>query len=291
MLFALDTSAFKTELDSYQKELKKNTDEEIINNTLLQTIDTSTLPEIEETSDAYIKAEAYITEKKRYEAILDDIQTKLSRENAKPETLRIPQIIQDLENQLEQSKLEMNSWIKKNRLEAIEKSKELVSIKKNIEIHISEIERNIKNSTIYAPISGRISEVERPNVGDYILAGEEILRIIPQDNESLKADIYVDPSYIARIKVGDLIRIKFPGLAPSRYGMIETKVSLVPPDVTIAQNSQPVFIVEATIDNPYLYTKHGQSAKLLPGITAEARIITERSTAMQMILRKLDFIN
>ncbi len=53
-----------------------------------------------------------------------------------------------------------------------------------------------------------------------ILAGEELLRIVPQDNESLKADIYVDPSYVARVKVGNPVRIKFLGLAPSRYGRV-----------------------------------------------------------------------
>jgi len=68
-------------------------------------------------------------------------------------------------------------------------------------------------------------------------------------------------------------------------------VSIVPPDVTVTQTGQVAFIVEATIDSPFLYTKHGQSAKLLPGITAESRIVTDRSTVMQMVLRKLDFIN
>ena len=67
--------------------------------------------------------------------------------------------------------------------------------------------------------------------------------------------------------------------------------SVVPPDVTVMTTGQPAFVVEAVIENPYLSTKHGQTARLLPGISAEARIVTDRSTAMQMVLRKLDFIN
>ena len=47
----------------------------------------------------------------------------------------------------------------------------------------------------------------------------------------------------------------------------------------------------AKIKDPYLKTKTGQTARLIPGITAEGRIITERSTVMQMVLRKLDFIS
>ena len=53
----------------------------------------------------------------------------------------------------------------------------------------------------------------------------------------------------------------------------------------------PIFIAEAPISEDYLISTDGQVAKLIPGITAEARIITEKSTIMKMILRKLDFIN
>ena len=72
--------------------------------------------------------------------------------------------------------------------------------------------------------------------------------------------------------------------------MVETQVQIVPPDVTY-QNGNAVFLVEAQIDSPYLIAKNGQTAKLIPGITAEGRIVTDRSTVMQMVLRKLDFIN
>lgn len=57
--------------------------------------------------------------------------------------------------------------------------------------------------------------VTKLNTGDYIFAGEEILRIIPQNEEKLKAKIYIDPSYIARVKVGNPVKIKFQGLPPS----------------------------------------------------------------------------
>lgn len=136
-----------------------------------------------------------------------------------------------------------------------------------------------------------LQKQKKVNQGDYILAGEEIIKIVPEDNQALIAELYVDPSYVARIKVGNGVKIKFPGLPPSRYGQIETEVSLVPPDVSLSPEGQPIFIVEAKIKDPYLKTKTGQTARLIPGITAEGRIITERSTVMQMVLRKLDFMN
>lgn len=290
LLFTLDTTVYETELDAYKKELNKCHQDIYINEVFLKTIETEILPQIDTNSDAFVKANSYITEMQRYQTAITDIQTKLEREQTKPESLKIPQNIIDLQNQLNQNKLSFETWKNNQKITALDLKKNLQSSKNSIESRITELERAIKNSTIYAPINGRIFETTKLNIGDYLLAGEEVLRIVPQDNEKLKADIYVDPSYIARVSIGNPVKIKFPGLPPSRYGMIETEVSIVPPDVTYL-NETAIFIVEAEINSPYLTTKNGQTAKLLPGISAEGRIVTDRSTVMQMVLRKLDFIN
>lgn len=290
LLFTLDTTVYQTELETYKKELLKNQNDIFINEIVLQTIEKNSLPQISKNSDAYVKANSYITELHRYQAIISDVKTKLEREQNKPQSLKIPLNITDLQNQLNQNELAFESWKNGQKLAALDTEKALQSAKNSIVSQITELERAIKNSTIYTPINGRISEVTKLNTGDYIFAGEEILRIIPQNEEKLKAEIYIDPSYIVRIKVGNPVKIKFPGLPPSRYGMMETEISIVPPDVTYV-NGQPVFIAEAQINSPYLIAKNGQTAKLIPGITAEGRIVTDRSTVMQIILRKLDFMN
>ena len=291
LLFSLDTTALKTELESYRLAQKKNLENLHVYKILAETISSSKLETGEDDTDAYLKSKSYLLEKSRYETMVEDARVKYEREKDAPAGLRVPQTIADLENQYRQTKLSYETWLSNQSIQTNEKVSSLETERKSYESRISELERAIKNSTIYAPISGRISEVTKFNSGDYILAGEEVLKIVPQDNESLRADIYVDPSYVARVKVGNPVKIKFPGLAPSRYGMVETEVSLVPPDVTLTATGQAAFVVEAVIVNPYLQTKQGQTARLLPGITAEARIVTERSTAMQMVLRKLDFIN
>jgi len=290
LLFALDSSVFKKELEAYKKEQIKNENDTFINNILLQTIDTEKLPEIDELSDAFVKASGYIAELHRYQTVILDVQTKLKREKTKPASLKIPQNIIDLQNQLNQNELAFESWKNNQKMQALENEKQFLSVKNSIESHISELERAIQNSTIYAPISGRITEITKLNIGDYLLSGVEILKIVPQNHETLKVDIYIDPNYVARVKIGNPLKIKFPGLPPSRYGIKETEISIIPPDVTYLDN-QPVFIAEAEIASPYLTAKNGETAKLLPGITAEGRIVTARSTIMQMVLRKLDFIN
>lgn len=291
LLFSLDTAVYETELAAYKKEREKNLNEIFENQILLETMETEKKPAANTTSDAVIKSLAYITEFKRYQNLIEEAKIKLEREENAPPALKIPQNIEDLKLQLTRQELSFEAWKNSQKIQALEQKKQLQAANSSVESRISELERAVKNSTIYAPISGRVSEVKKVNVGDYILSGEEIARIIPQNSESLKAELYINPSHIARVKVGNPVKIKFPGLPPSRYGMTETEISLVPPDVSLNNSGQPVFIAEAVIHEPELKTKHAQTAMLIPGMTAEARIITDRSTVLQMILRKLDFMN
>ena len=296
LLLQLDTQALQKELQAYQMQMETVTSDIAINDVLMQTIKTEenvalkTLqnnPQYQKQAEAI--SAAYLYELNSHKNELDELQLKLQREKDKPAALRVLQTVQDLENQYNQSFLALQSLKNSEFLKAIEKQKQLASSKINIESQIAELSRNIKNATITSPISGRIIEVKKLNNGDYVLAGEELLKVVPDDAEKLKAYLYVDPAYIARVRTGNPVKIKFPGLPPSRFGQVETVVSVVPPDAEV-NNGEVFFSVEALIDKPYLESSDGQIAKLLPGITAEGRIITERSTVLRMLLRKLDFI-
>lgn len=292
LLFKLDCSVYESELEAYEKEFSKNESDIEANNILIEAIlDKSVIKNsnIDSSQLKYLKANAFVIELEKYEKALVELKTKLSREEAKPESLKVPHLIQDLKNEIEQNEIALNVWKTNSKDRALENNKQLIMNKNSLLSKIKEIERIIQNATIIAPIDGIVSEISKHNIGDYILAGEEILKIIPQNNNSLIADIYVDPNYIAQVNIGNSVKIKFPGLPPSRYGQQETTVNIIPPDVTYIGET-PVFIVKAEIQEPYLIANNGKKANLLPGISAEGRIVTERCTVLQMILKKLDFI-
>lgn len=291
LLFTLDTSATEEELSAERMQLLKTSGDIQTAQTLLSVMKTGTFPDVPKQSDAYVRSAAYLYEKKRYEAVIQDVKTKLEREKDKPASLAVPQNIQDLQTQYDQNVLQYDTWRNTQLTQTLETYKQLQTVQNSTKSRISELERAVRNGTLYAPISGRLTEIKKMNIGDYVMTGEEILRIIPEDTTALKADLYVDPAYIARVAVGDPVKIRFPGLPPARYGQLETTISLIPPDCTVLPTGAAVFIAEAEIKEPYLTAKNGRKAQLLSGITAEGRIITERNTVMHMILRKLDFIN
>lgn len=290
LLFSLDTSVYKLELEYNKNELIRYQNEQKNNIVFLTYLEKGNLNSNNIENIDNPKLVNYLSELQRYEAVINDFKNKLEREEQKPNSLKIPINIEDLKYQISENTYILESWKATQKLQAYEEKKQIEISLNSINGKINELERNIKNATIISPISGCISEVQNINVGDYIMAGEEILKIVPQSDEKIKADIYIDPSYIALIKKGDSIKIKFQGLPPSKYGIIETSISVVSPDISYI-NGTGVFIIESDIVYPFLTTKKGQKKKLVPGITGEGLIIIDKTTVLQMLFKKLDFIN
>jgi multidrug efflux pump subunit AcrA (membrane-fusion protein) len=193
--------------------------------------------------------------------------------------------------ELELAELQFAAWKNTQMIETMDVLKGLLQNRENLERRISDLDRNIRNATIRAPISGKVNEYRQLNRGDTILPGEEIVTVVPDDESSLKAELYVDPAYIAQVKIGQIVSLRFPGLPPSKFGKIEAEINLIPPDFTQGSNSSPVFVVEAVIKTPWLTSSGGEKIYLRPGIGAMGRIIVDQDTVMRMILKKLDFIN
>src|SRR5574344_452068 len=272
LLLILDTTFYQKELEVNEKVLNKTNDDIYTNEELLRTIRTNKLVNYN-SSDTYMNCSSYLIEKETYEKKITEKENQVEREKNKPDSLIIPQNIKDLEYEISQERLNFEIWMRTKEMNEIETKKQLQSKKINIESRIIELERLIKNSTIYASISGKISE---------------ILGIIPQNIDKLKADIYVDTSMVTKIKIGNPVKIKFAGLSPIQYGLLQTEISLIPPDSTLI-DGKIIFKLEADITNPVLYGKKDEEIRLIPGITGDCRIITLKTTVFKMILNKMDY--
>ena len=289
ILLKVDDSSEATDLENTREQLAKIKQEIEENNTLLASITAEkNMAKLE--SGAWIKSAAFLAECDRKKNILQQQQQELKREENMPEALRTQQKINECKANVEQSEFSFSSWKNDQITQSTDKVNSLKERVQSLESHIAALERTVKNATLYAPISGRIDEVMELNTGDYVIAGNELLRIIPDGGQKLKAEIVVDASHIARIKTGQEAKLRFPGLPPSSFGQLSSYISLIPADMTVVSN-MPVFEVDAEIPKPYLVSSSGEKIHLRPGISAEARIVISRDTVLKMILRKLDFIN
>jgi multidrug resistance efflux pump len=294
MLLLLDVSADVLELENSRKLMERLENNILINNALVETIRQGVnAAAVEKTGgdEASIRCETYLIERRRQEGQIEELRVKLDREHAMPGGLAVKQRLEDITRELELAELQLASWKNTKMIESIDSLKSLLQNRENLERRISDLERNIRNATIRAPIAGRVNEYRRLNVGDAVLPGEEIITVVPDDESSLKAELYVDPAYIAQVKIGQKVTLRFPGLPPSKFGKIEAEINLIPPDFTQQPDSGPVFVVEALVKTPWLTSSGGEKIYLRPGIGAIGRIIVSQDTVMRMILKKLDFIN
>lgn len=252
------------------------------------TADVNTAPLIN--SQAWIMCEAWIGEQNRLKQQAEQTNVRLERERAMPENMRSSQKLADLEAELASAQTVIESSRSRKLLSTTEGLKTLRQNAQAIERRISDLERKIKDAVVTAPISGRIDEIRRVNTGDYVMAGEEMVRIIPQESDTIKAELQIDPSNIARIKGGQRVFLRFPALPPSDFGQLEATISIVPADVSLGAGNIAIFLVEAELAQSSLTAPNGERIQLRSGMGAQARIKLSRETVLRMILHKLDFI-
>ncbi|MDR2784163.1 MAG: HlyD family secretion protein [Treponema sp.] len=294
ILLRLDVLADTLELDNSKKLMERLVNNILIYDTLLETIRQGANAAVMKkmnSEEASIRSETYLIEHRRQQGQIEEMRIKLDRERAMPGTLAVTQRLEDVERELELAELQFASWKNTQMIDTMDMVKSLLQNRESLERRISDLERNIRNATIHAPISGRINEYRQLNRGDTVLPGEEIITVVPDAESTLKAELQVDPAYIAQVKIGQKVTLRFPGLPPSKFGKIDAEINLIPPDFTQGADANPVFIVESIIKNPWLMSAGGEKIYLRPGIGAVGRIIVDQDTVMRMILKKLDFIN
>lgn len=291
VIYTLDTNSLEVQKQSYIVQKEIVTENILINNALYKTIETGNNSEKVVYSHSYSNSQKYIYQRDYYEAEIERLNVEIHREEIKPELIKIRNDMENLLMEKKQKEIEYKTWKEQTKVTVLEERKMLRIQLENLESNLAILERSLKNSIVLAPISGRIKETRKVNIGDFIIEGDEILRIVPQNSDRLKAEIIISSKDVPKVKIGDPCKIRFERLPPSQYGQIETFVSLIPSDCNIDGDSV-YFIVEAIIDKPYLTLKANKEKKikLSPGISAEARISTDKNTVMNMILRKLEFI-
>jgi multidrug resistance efflux pump len=291
LLWEIDVRSDDIELKNTHKYLQQIDQDMIENQILFETINNNRNMALNVQTDAWVRAQAYLSETERLKLHALQASVLLVRERTLPDSLRSSQKIADLENELKLAQLAIESWGNKQYIQCQVEGKNLRQSRQNLERRLADIEEIIKKATMIAPISGRIDEIKRLNVGDYLLASDEILRIIPQESRALKAELRVAPIDIARVQQGQTVNLRFPGLPPSDFGQLAAIIKIVPADISLSSSDTPVFLVEAEIPEASLTTRKGEKIQLRSGMGAEARVTIAHSTILQMILHKIDFID
>jgi adhesin transport system membrane fusion protein len=149
--------------------------------------------------------------------------------------------------------------------------------------------RELKDSVFSAPVSGIVKNIRITTLGGVLRSGEELMQIIPVDDELL-IEAKVSPADIARVKKGLQATIRFDPFDYTIYGAVIGEVVYVSPDTLkekTAKGEEAYYRAHIATSNLPLLTTTGRELNILPGMTAQVDIKTGTRTVMDFLLKPL----
>jgi multidrug efflux pump subunit AcrA (membrane-fusion protein) len=249
LILELDGSELETDMLNYTNALSNYREDLILEELYLESVQTNenlfSLDEVEQITK-YYEMDAYLTE---YANSEDQERTKNEK-------------IASLTSSMDQMNATMTQY----------------------ENEISKLENQLSNYKVYANYDGIIHYTNPVSVGSTIQAGYELLRVYEETDDTLDVQFYVSNSDIAKIEVGQNVRIEIPALSPRTYGYASAKVISIESDSRVDQQSgQSFYIVTARLNETSL-----QDEDILIGMQVQGRMIVDQQRYLFWAIEKLE---
>lgn len=181
-----------------------------------------------------------------------------------------------------------NEVITKTELERAadysETLEKLGSLKQQLKLSQDQLER----TTLTSPMRGVVNKLSVTTIGGVVRPGEEIMQIIPLDEEMF-IDARIAPKDIANVKVGQDATIKLSAYDYTIYGSLQGAVHFVSADTFKDERdpqAQPYYKVTLRVDLAHL-SERQRSLEIRPGMQATVELHTGEKTILEYLLKPL----
>lgn len=162
--------------------------------------------------------------------------------------------------------------------------KELNTLRQNFKAAQDQLDRTV----LVSPVRGIVNNLSVTTIGGVVRPGEEILQIIPLDEE-LFVEAQIAPEDIAGVRPGQEATIKLSAYDYTVYGALKGAVKLVSADTFKDERKEggdPHYKVTVSVDLAGL-TDRQRSIAIRPGMLAEVELHTGSKTILQYLLKPL----
>lgn len=164
--------------------------------------------------------------------------------------------------------------------------KELATLRQNLKSSTDQLSR----TTLVSPMRGVVNNLSVTTIGGVVRPGEEILQIIPLDEE-LFVEGRVKPENIANIRRGQEATIKLSAYDYTIYGTLKARVDFISADTfkderSRASDGDPHYKVTLKVDMTSL-TDRQADIEIRPGMQATVELHTGQKTVLQYLLKPL----
>ncbi len=152
---------------------------------------------------------------------------------------------------------------------------------------ITKINQEQKNYIITAPISGRLVNFSGLQKGNFIIQGQSVGEISPE--QSLIVECFVSPKDIGFIRTGQKVKFQIDTYNYNQWGLLNGSVQEINQNITInPQTGRGFFKVLCTMDKNYLQLKNGYKGQISKGMTLTTRFHLIDRTLWQLLFDRVD---
>lgn len=164
--------------------------------------------------------------------------------------------------------------------------KELATLRQNLKASQDQLNRTVLRS----PMHGVVNNLSVTTIGGVVRPGEEILQIIPLDEE-LFVEARVAPEDIANIRRGQEATIKLSAYDYTIWGSLKGRVDFISADTFRDENARapdgdPHYKVTLRVDLSSL-TERQARVEIRPGMQAQVELHTGKKTVLQYLMKPL----
>jgi membrane fusion protein, hemolysin D len=199
----------------------------------------------------------------------------------------------ELEAQLasarEQKQKYINNWVR-------EAGERLTQLQQQISTETQKLaaaERRRTLVVLRAPADGVVLELGQRSIGSVAKEAEPLITLVPRDNK-IEAEVDVDSADVARLRVGDDVRVKFDALPFQRHGTISGRVRVItensfqpeknPSTPAKDTDARPAFFRARIALGPLTLQDVPKDFRLIPGMTTSAEILVGKRTIISYLL-------
>ena len=163
---------------------------------------------------------------------------------------------------------------------------ELASLRQKLKLSSDQLSRTV----LVAPMRGVVNKLSVTTIGGVVRSGEEILQIIPLDEE-LFIEGKVKPRDVASVKLGQDATIKLSAYDYTIWGSLKAKVTFISADTFKDERSRnpdgdPYYKVTLRVEMDKL-TERQAKLEIRPGMQAEVELQTGGKTILTYLTKPL----
>jgi adhesin transport system membrane fusion protein len=200
------------------------------------------------------------------------------RKSAKESIVQIKTQIQEIKNGIKETKLTFVNKASSQYNETLAEIFRLEESKKTLE-------DIIKRTVIRSPVNGVIKELFVYTIGSSIQSSAELMSIVP-DNYEMIAEVKIKPEEIAKLHIGQKVKLKVTAFDYSIYGDLEGRITNISPDtITDKASGDSHYLIYIKTKKNYL--NNNEKYKIKIGMMVNADILVGKKSIMSFLLKPI----